>query len=164
MNYDEFLSIYHTGPEAIFELLESKSKTIALLEEQLSEIPALRKRVAELEARLNMNSHNSSKPPSTDEFSKPKSRRKKSGRPSGGQKGHPGHTLRMVDAPDHILPDFNGTAVHDFWKPYFIYKCYHALCNAHHIRELIAILEITGQQWPQQMIDLILEMNYPAAS
>ena len=48
MNYDEFLSIYHTGPEAIFELLESKSKTIALLEEQLSEIPALRKRVAEL--------------------------------------------------------------------------------------------------------------------
>lgn len=338
MKYEDFLAIYHTGPEAVFELLESMSKMIALLEEQVSEIPALRERVAELEARLNMNSHNSSKPPSTDEFVKPKSRRKKSGRPSGGQKGHPGHTLKMTDNPDHIvvhrvdscsscggpmertqtedyekrqvfdlpplrlettehraerikcpncgriskaafpeavtqpvqygnnlkslciylkdyqllpwsrltefvkdvfhhpisegtlfninraahtaleaveqeikgqivdskvanvdetgmrvlgkrqwlhvastsnlthyayhakrgteatdhigiLPNFNGTAIHDFWKPYLTYQCSHALCNAHHIRELIAILEITGQQWPQQMIDLLLEIK-----
>lgn len=335
MKYDEFLGIYHTGPEAVFELLESKSKTISLLEEQ---VWSQRERVAELEARLNMNSHNSSKPPSTDEFSKPKSRRKKSGRPSGGQIGHPGHTLRMTDNPDHIvihqvgscsscgghlegiatedyekrqvfdlpllklettehraervkchhcgcinkapfpeavtqpvqygnntkslciylkdyqllpsarltefvkdvfhhpisegtlfnitheahtaleavtqeikqqivdsdvtnvdetgirvlgkrhwlhvastnnlthygyhvkrgaeatdridiLPMFKGTAVHDHWKPYLTYKCSHALCNAHHIRELIAIQEITGQQWPQQMIDLLLEIK-----
>jgi transposase len=338
MKYEDFLDIYHTGPEAVFEMLESMSKMIALLEEQVSEIPALRERVAELEARLNMNSSNSSKPPSTDEFNKPKSRRKKSGRLSGGQKGHPGHTLKMTDNPDHIvvhrvdscsscggpmertqtedyekrqvfdlpplrlettehraerikcphcdriskaafpeavtqpvqygnnlrslciylkdyqllpwlrlteffrdvfhhpisqgtlfnincathkalktveqeikqqivdskvanvdetgmrvlgkrhwlhvastnnltsygyhakrgseatdhidiLPRFKGTAVHDHWKPYLTYQCSHALCNAHHIRELIAILEITGQQWPQQMIDLLLEIK-----
>lgn len=103
MKYEDFLDIYHTGPEAVFEMLESMSKMIALLEEQVSEIPALRERVAELEAQLNMNSHNSSKPPSTDEFSKPKSRRKKSGRLSGGQKGHPGHTLKKTANPDHIV-------------------------------------------------------------
>src|SRR3989304_10470293 len=100
MRYEDFLSIYHTGPGAVFELLEGMSKTIALLD---AELPALRKRVAELEARLNMNSRNSSKPPSTDEFVKPKSRREKSGRTSGGQKGHPGHTLEMTDNPDHIV-------------------------------------------------------------
>lgn len=338
MKYKDFLSIYHTGPEAVFELLESMSKTIALLEEQVSELPALRKRVAELEAQLNMNSRNSSKPPSTDEFVKPKSRRKKSGRPSGGQKGHSGNTLEMTDNPDNtvihlvercsncgrslkrikaedcerrqvfdlpslklevteyqaeskccphcrciskaafpenvalpvqygdnlkalsiylnqyqllpykrlkefcrdifhhslsegtlfntnyaiykaletveeeikericaadvanvdetgirvlgkrqwlhvtstknltfyahhpkrgteatnqigILPRFKGSVVHDFWKPYLTYSCSHVLCNAHNLRELIAILELTGQQWPQEMINLLLEIK-----
>lgn len=64
----------------------------------------LERRIEELEARLKMNSRNSSKPPSSDGYNKPcpKSQRKKSERKSGGQPGHPGHTLRQVDNPDKI--------------------------------------------------------------
>ena len=63
----------------------------------------LKARIAELEARLNQNSGNSSKPPSTDGFVRPKSPRKKGEKPPGGQKGHTGHTLEMVDNPDQIV-------------------------------------------------------------
>ena len=66
---------------------------------------ALRKRVRELEERLAKNSSNSSKPPSTDGFSKTKKKnlRKKSGKKPGGQKGHKGHRLEPVENPDHTI-------------------------------------------------------------
>jgi len=50
------------------------------------------------------NSHNSSRPPSTDrpEQPKPKSLRKQTGRKTGGQPGHPGRTLQSSDTPKHI--------------------------------------------------------------
>ena len=62
----------------------------------------LEKRTEGLEARLKMNSGNSSKPPSSDGLNKPapKSLRKKSGRPGGGQPGHEGKTLEQVPNPD----------------------------------------------------------------
>ena len=56
-----------------------------------------------LKRRLGMDSTNSSKPPSSDSpFTKPapKSLRRKSGRKPGGQPGHPGSTLALVDNPN----------------------------------------------------------------
>lgn len=58
-----------------------------------------------------------------------------------------------------ILPNFDGVAVHDAWKSYFKYECEHALCHAHHLRELTGIYEQEGQQWSKDMIDLLLEMK-----
>lgn len=54
-----------------------------------------------------------------------------------------------------ILPGFKGVAVHDGWVPYKGYDCTHALCNAHHVRELVYLSESTEQAWPQRMIDLL---------
>jgi transposase len=54
-------------------------------------------------AHLLKNSQNSSKPPSTDPHKRTKSLREKSGKNVGGQVGHPGTTLGIVDKPDHIL-------------------------------------------------------------
>ncbi len=57
----------------------------------------LLERVQRLEQRLALNSANSSKPPSSDGYRKPspKSQRPLGQRTTGGQKGHPGHTLRQ---------------------------------------------------------------------
>lgn len=62
-------------------------------------------RIAELEKRLNKNSSNSSKPPSSDGLGKPPrtmSLRENGKRNSGGQKGHKGETLKQIQSPDII--------------------------------------------------------------
>jgi transposase len=58
-----------------------------------------------------------------------------------------------------ILPGFNGRAIHDFWKPYFVYTCLHGLCNAHHLRELTFVHEQLQQDWAKRMIDCLLDMK-----
>lgn len=54
-----------------------------------------------------------------------------------------------------ILPVFQGVAVHDGWSSYREYDCTHALCNAHHLRELIYLEETTQQPWTRKMIEFL---------
>jgi transposase len=339
---EDFLELCKTDPEEVFKLFCIMGETITTLQSQVvalnAQVDTLKAEVKELKARLGQNSKNSNKPPSSDEFFKPKSTRKKSGKKSGGQKGHPGHTLKMSDNPDRIivhresncsdcgcslagqpvrnkerrqsfdvpvpqkeitehisesiccpdcgklnkaqfppeitqpvqygpgllaqlvylsqyqlipynrvvefvhdiyglnlseatvykaiktafdnlepveeiiveqlkaspvlntdetglrvenkrqwlhvastdilthyqwhpkrgskatdaigiLPNYDGTIIHDYWKSYYKYSCAHSLCNVHNIRELTGIFELTKQQWAQEMIDLLLEIK-----
>ena len=88
---------------AMIEAL-SESAKVDLIIQLMAQVAQLTARVTELEARLGMNSANSSKPPSGDGYSKPnpKSLREKSGRKPGGQKGHVGTNLRQVSEPDAV--------------------------------------------------------------
>lgn len=56
-----------------------------------------------------------------------------------------------------VIAKMAGTAVHDGWKPYRGYDVVHALCNAHHLRELDGVIEHFGQVWAEQMITLLLD-------
>jgi len=67
---------------------------------------------------------------------------------------HPSRGKKGTDAAG-ILPEFVGTAMHDAWCAYGQYGCSHALCNAHHLRELIA-LEEQGVLFAAPMITLLL--------
>jgi transposase len=85
------------SPAAELERLQAENAGLRALVEQLQQ------RISELEARLNKDSHNSNKPPSSDSpFKKPppRSRRTSSGRKPGGQKGHPGATRELVEDPE----------------------------------------------------------------
>lgn len=65
----------------------------------------LEERVTQLEQQLKQDSHNSSKPPSSDGMKRTiNSTRPKSNRSSGGQQGHKGTTLAMTNTPDKIIP------------------------------------------------------------
>lgn len=71
------------------------------------------------------------------------------------------HEKRGTDAMNAmgILPNFTGTLVHDHWKPYYTYACLHALCNAHHLRELEYAAVEDKQVWAANMQALLLEIN-----
>lgn len=73
----------------------------------LSSVAHLQQRVAELEERLNQNSHNSSKPPSADAPNVPdRAQRSASGRKAGGQPGHAGHSrpLKPFEQVQQVVP------------------------------------------------------------
>lgn len=83
---DELLELCRQEPEKVVDL-----------------ILTLEARIASLEGRLNKNSQNSDKPPSSDGLSKPPRQRPKSKRKSGGQQGRAGTTLKFSDSPDKII-------------------------------------------------------------
>lgn len=88
--------------ENLLAMIDHQAGQIALLEAQNAELKA---RLEKLEARLAKNSTNSNQPPSSDGLKKPKpkSRREKGKRQSGGQPGHKGKTLEMVATPDTVI-------------------------------------------------------------
>src|SRR5260221_10753151 len=90
------------GQIAELEALVSQQRQ--QLEAVLAQNAELLARVQELEARLAKDSHNSSKPPSSDGLArKTKSLRRQSGKKPGGQLGHRGETLRLVAEPDVVV-------------------------------------------------------------
>ena len=57
-----------------------------------------------------------------------------------------------------LINGLRGIVVHDHWKPYFqLSDVEHALCNAHHLRELNARIE-DGEKWAKKMKKLLLLM------
>ena len=110
MTHDEALAVYHAGPEVVVKTLCDLSDT---LESQQQKIRTLEVKVA----KLSKNSSNSSKRPSSDDITKPKSNKKKNGkRKIGAQPGHDRHE-RPLFTEDEI----------DKFHPYILTAC--PVCN-----------------------------------
>src|SRR5450631_1349255 len=94
-------------PETVIAALQEQNATLSAL------VVALQARVAELERQLGLNSANSGKPPSSDGLKKKPARvsslRERSGKKTGGQKGHPGKTLSRTENPDATVDHFPET-------------------------------------------------------
>ena len=97
------------GDERLAQLQAENAELQAENAELQAELIALRAQVQELRRRLGLDSSNSGKPPSSDGPAKPPaekrthSQRGRSGKPSGGQRGHPGTTLSQNETPDRIV-------------------------------------------------------------
>ena len=77
--------------------------TISGLKQTISD---LQETIKDLQRQLNMDSHNSSKPPSSDGYKKAnknRSLREKTGRKTGGQKGHKGVNMKLHHEPKELL-------------------------------------------------------------
>jgi transposase len=125
-SYEEIHAAYLQGEEGVVALItqlvsaflaglqqqqEKLAQQQGLIDKQQEVIDKQQELIAQLEARIQaledqqaQSSRNSHKPPASDGPKKPRpqSQRKRSGKKSGGQPGHPGHTLKAVAHPDHV--------------------------------------------------------------
>ena len=71
------------------------------------------------------------------------------------------HIKRGTEAMDdiNVLPVYEGTLMHDFWKPYNEFGCGHALCNVHHLRDLTFCHEIEKSSWAGQAKQMLLDLH-----
>jgi transposase len=103
-------------PDTQQRTIDSLSEEIGRLKRQVfrlkaalgkvrGEVDWLRRRNAELEKLVTKDSHNSSRPPSSDPpwAKRTKSLRRPSGQRPGGQPGHASHTLRLTRTPQRVV-------------------------------------------------------------
>ena len=73
--------------------------------------------------------------------------------------------FRVSSRRGDLLTGVSGLVVHDHWAPYFKMEgVEHALCNAHHLRELQALIEIEKEAWASAMKPLLFEAKALADS
>jgi transposase len=71
---------------------------------------------------------------------------------------HTNRGAKALEADDSLIKDFKNWSIHDCWSSYFPFEsCTHAVCNAHILRELQALIE-QGSQWAKLMHQLLLKM------
>lgn len=97
--------------KASLEQNKKQTATISDMEQTISglkqTISDLQETIKDLQRQLNMDSHNSSKPPSSDGYKKAnknRSLREKTGRKTGGQKGHKGVNMKLYHEPKELMP------------------------------------------------------------
>ncbi len=112
---EEIAAVYACGVDAVTIVIAQLEARSTTLEEQLGVqaaqmlaqeqvLAALSVRVKEVENHARTTSRTSSKPPSCDGFVRPlRSLRPQSGQKPGGQPGHVGSALHMVDEPDQVI-------------------------------------------------------------
>lgn len=107
----DFETIIKKKDEQIASLNDVVSECINMMDKLSVDLENALNRITELEKLLTKNkevkktSRNSDLPPSTDINKENRSdKRPKSDKPSGGQPGHKGHTLEMVDKPNKFIP------------------------------------------------------------
>jgi transposase len=104
----------HEEAHPISDGMARLESSITALQAQNAELRAMiaaqNARIADLERQLGLNSGNSGKPPSSDGLKKKPARvsslRERSGKKTGGQKGHPGKTLSRTETPDATIDHF----------------------------------------------------------
>ena len=87
-------------------IMEQNNKQTATISDLKQTISDLQETIKDLQRQLNMDSHNSSKSPSSDGYKKAnknRSLREKTGRKTGGQKGHKGVNMKLHHEPKELL-------------------------------------------------------------
>ena len=125
--------------EFLQKTIESLNQNI---QSQTETIETLTEKIADVEEKLNKNSRNSSKPPSSDGYSKPnpKSLRQKSGKKADGQKGHKSSNLSVPKKVDRTVSHYPARCE----KCPLFEKCKGTVCVPAEKRYTVILRELVG--------------------